>query len=232
MPAVVLSESRFSQYEIWRVVEAQHVVSTMKIVDSLAEQELLEDIIEEWKPPVPEEAAGFNFLLTTPFRYLPLRGGSRFRAENDPGLFYGAERLKTAAAEIGYHRLLFLQDTNGIDRLPPTPYTAFSVSVAGKMVDLRNSPFERDADFWTHPRDYGATQEFARAARQAPIEAILYHSVRDPKPHFCIAVLTPAAFQSKEPNTMQTWTLTVLPEQALWHTLGGSSFFFPTALWI
>ncbi len=231
MPAVVLSESRFFQYEIWRVVEAQHVVSTMKIVDSLAEQELLEEIIEEWKPPVPEEVAGFNFLLTTPFRYQPLPGGSRFRSENDPGVFYGAERLKSAAAEIGYRRWLFLQDTNGIDRLPPTPYSAFSVSVAGKMVDLRNSPFERDAGFWTHPRDYGATQKFARTARQAPIEAILYLSVRDPEPHFCIAVLTAAAFQSKEPNTMQTWTLSVLPEQALWQTLGGPSFFLPTAFW-
>ena len=67
----------------WRVVESQHLFSTRKLVDSDAEQALLEELIEEVKPPtgVP---AGLHYLLFTPFRYPPLRHGSRFgtRAEN------------------------------------------------------------------------------------------------------------------------------------------------------
>ena len=35
----------------WRAVEAQHQVSTRKLVDSLEEQALLEQLIEGAKPP-------------------------------------------------------------------------------------------------------------------------------------------------------------------------------------
>ncbi|MCA9738134.1 MAG: RES domain-containing protein, partial [Gemmatimonadetes bacterium] len=37
----------------WRVVEAQHLVSTRKLVDSAAEQEVLEDLLDGAKPPDP-----------------------------------------------------------------------------------------------------------------------------------------------------------------------------------
>ena len=232
-PSVVLSEACELTYKAWRMVEAQHVISTMKIVDSLAEQELLEEIIEQGKPSVPSEAAGLHYLLSTPFRYQTCSPeGSRFRALYDLGVFYGAERVKTAAAEIGYRRWRFLQDSAGLDRLPPAHFTAFSVPVTGKIVDLQNSPFDRDMLLWTHPDDYGATQAFARVARQANLAAILYQSVRDPEAHSCIAVLTPSAFAAKSPdNTMQTWTLTLLPEEAVWHRQFFQTFSFQTALW-
>ena len=64
----------------WRVVEAQHVVSTGKLVDAPEEQAALEMLIDSSKPPIPaaEEFAGLHYLLSTPFRYPPLRHGSRF----------------------------------------------------------------------------------------------------------------------------------------------------------
>ena len=39
----------------WRGVEAQHVVSTMRLVDSAAEQDLLEQLLEGSKPALPPE---------------------------------------------------------------------------------------------------------------------------------------------------------------------------------
>ncbi|NTW47228.1 MAG: RES family NAD+ phosphorylase, partial [Chlorobaculum sp.] len=162
-PAEVSSEARFERFEAWRVVEAQHVVSTMKLVDSLSEQALLEEIVDERKPSLPAEVAGLHYLLSTPFRYPPLPGGSRFRGEADPGVWYGAERMTTAAAEMSYWRWRFMQDA-GFERLPSTQYSAFSVPVAGAMVDLRRPPFDRDAPFWMHSTDYAATQAFARVA--------------------------------------------------------------------
>ena len=45
------------------------MVSTLKLVDTLAEQALLEDILEESKPPVPPECRHLHYLLSTPFRY-------------------------------------------------------------------------------------------------------------------------------------------------------------------
>ncbi len=232
-PAGVLSEAREHQWKIWRVVEAQHVVSTMKIVDSLAEQELLEEILEQGKPPAPSESAGLHYLLSTPFRYPTLSPkGSRFRAPNDPGVFYGAERVKTAAAEVGYRRWQFLQDSVGLNRLPPAQFTTFSVPVRGKMVDLRHPPFQKDRTLWEAPDDYRATQAFANVARQLSLAAIIYRSVRDPEAHCCTALLTPEAFAAKNPDKrMQTLTLTILQHEAVWQGEGMQPFSFNTALW-
>ena len=215
------------------MVEAQYVVSTMKVVDTLAEQEVLEDILEERKPPIPQEAAGLHYLLYTPFRYDTLiRQGSRFRAMGDPGVFYGAERLKTAAAETGYWRWRFLKDSAGLDRLPSARFTAFSVAVSGTMIDLRRSPFSKDEALWMHPSDYGPTQAFGRTARKAALSAILYQSVRDPETHFCVAVLNPEAFASKQPDAdMRNWMLTLLPTEAVWQRQGGETFSFKTVMW-
>ena len=80
------------------MVEAQHVASTMKLVDTLAEQDMLESILEESKPPLPHDVVGLDYLLAAPFRYLPYPPGSRFRSQSDPGIFYGPEPVRTSAA--------------------------------------------------------------------------------------------------------------------------------------
>ena len=51
----------------WRVVEAQHLVSTRKLVDSLEEQAVLEGLIDSAKPP-DQTAGRLHVLLATPFR--------------------------------------------------------------------------------------------------------------------------------------------------------------------
>ncbi len=107
-PAAVSSEARPWAAPVWRMVEAQHIASTMKIVDNDAEQDLLETLLEGSKPAQPASALALDYLLATPFRYNPLRGGSRFRAITDPGVFYGAESVRTASAELGFWRWRFL----------------------------------------------------------------------------------------------------------------------------
>ena len=79
----------------------------MVLVDTLAEQHLLEDLLERAKPPLPDETAGLHYLLATPFRYPPTDRGSRFRRPSDPGVFYGADAVRTACAELGYWRWRF-----------------------------------------------------------------------------------------------------------------------------
>ena len=92
------------RHALWRAVEAQHVVSTMALVDSIEEQHVLERLLDETKPSIPAAAAHLHWLLFTPFRYPPPPGGSRFRGPNDPGVFYGADEIRTACAELGYWR--------------------------------------------------------------------------------------------------------------------------------
>lgn len=55
--AALSSEARALAGRCWRLVEAQRHVSTLKLVDSVAEQGLLEDLIETTKPPLPPEFA-------------------------------------------------------------------------------------------------------------------------------------------------------------------------------
>jgi hypothetical protein len=215
------------------MVEAQHLAATSKIVDTRAEQELLEDILEERKPPVPQEATGLHYLLYSPFRYETRHpSGSRFRAVNDPGVFYGAETVRTAAAEVGYWRWRFLQDSAGLERLHPCSFTAFRAAIKTGCVDLRILPFDKDAMQWQHTSNYSTTQAFGRAARNAGIGAIRYESVRDPEHGECIAVLTPRAFAAQKPeSTTQTWVLTISTEEAIWMRQDYDSFSFRTDFW-
>lgn len=209
-PAALSSELKAYRGRCWRLVEAQHRVSTLKLVDSLAEQELLEDLIDATKPAVPEDCRHLDYLLATPFRYdADYPRGSRFRRPGrTPGVYYGTERVGTAVAEMAFYRLLFFAES------PATPwpanaaeYTAFAVSVASETaIDLTAEPLDRDRAAWTDPVAYEACQELADAVRLAGGEIIRYASVRDPEGGANLAVLTGHAFAGN-PTARQTWRL-------------------------
>ncbi len=211
-PPALASSARRYQRALWRVVEAQHTASTMRLVDSLAEQVLLESILEASKPPLPPGTAKLHYLLATPFRYRP-RSGSRFRAPFDGGVWYGAEALRTALAEKSYWRLRFLLDSPETPDLKPVTHTAFVASVRGKVLDLTVAPLSKDRASWTHHTDYLPTQALAAAAREAQVELIRYESVRDPERAPCVAVLVPAVFGRGKPKQQQTWFIAASRER-------------------
>jgi hypothetical protein len=192
------------------VVEAQHVVSTMKVVDTLAEQERLEQLLEQSKPPVPPECRHRHYLLSTPFRYgAPYPRGSRFRrAGLTPGVFYASQTVTTAVAEMTHSRLRFFAES------PATPWpanaiehTAFQVRFhTSTGLDLTAPPFDRERARWTDPADYEKCQALADAARAAGVQAIRYLSARDAG-GINIALLTCAAFSVVAPLERQTWRL-------------------------
>ena len=207
----------------WRVVEAQHRASTMRLVDTLDEQRSLEDLLEASKPALPTSAANLHYLLATPFRYpAPPPSGSRFRAIGDAGVWYGADVVYTALAEVAYWRLRFLADSPATPNLPPVPHTAFRVSIAGNAIVLLQAPFDRQRKQWEDPVSYDATQTLARTAREAGVALIRYRSVRDPQHRAAIAVLTPSAFRKSAPLARQLWLIKVTRAQVLAETdLGG-----------
>ncbi len=194
----------------WRMVEAQHYASTMKIVDTRDEQDLLEFVLEKSKPTLSSEFQGLHYLLATPFRYQPSKSGSRFRGVNDPSVFYCAESSLTAGIELGYWRWRFLNDSEGIDQIEPVAHTAFSVELSSKVIDLRTKPFSKDRLSWTQSTDYRATQELASIVRKTDVSIIFYESVRNPESSWCAAVLKPDAFKKPKPiGQMQTWLMKV-----------------------
>lgn len=230
-PAAVSSEAFRWENPAWRIVEAQHTASTMKIVDTRAEQDELESLLEGSKPAQMAGTEPLDYLLATPFRYNPLRGGSRFRSMTDPGVYYGAETIHTACAELGYWRWKFLMDAPGLDRIEPVAHTAFCTEIAISAVDLRKQPFMADKAAWMHKTDYSATQAFANVARMAGVGGIIYTSVRDPNPAWCLALLTPKGFARNKPHpAMQTWWLAVNRGGVIWRR-DSESVTFDAGIW-
>jgi RES domain-containing protein len=223
-PPAVGSEAGRATRRLWRAVEAQHVASTLRLVANVEEQLLLERILDRSKPALPQEAADLHYLLSTPFRYVsPI--GSRFRAPADAGVWYGAEKERTACAELGFWRWRFLMESAGLESLGPSPQTVFRAGIDGRMVDLTASPFKRARSDWTNPNDYSASQRFAQVARQAGVDAIRYESVRDPEHAGAVAVMSPACFKPRQPLEQRIWLLTVRPEAAIWQREGQSQEF-------
>lgn len=183
----------------------------MALVDTIAEQQILEQLLDASKPPIPPECRQLHYLLATPFRYgAAYPAGSRFRrAGLTLGVFYASQTIATAVAEMAFRRLLFYAES------PNTPwpanaseYTAFAVrfrTAAG--LDLTAPPLDRQQARWSHPTDYAACQALADAARAADVQALRYESARARGRN--IAVLTCQAFASREPLERQVWRLHV-----------------------
>lgn len=192
----------------WRVVESQHEVSTRKLVDSAAEQELLEQLLEQVKPPAPA-GKPMHYLLFTPFRYPPLRHGSRFGARYERGLWYGSEQQRTAFAEVAFYRLLFLEGTEA--ELSPliTPLTSFTVRMrSNRAVDLTAPPFAAFADRISAPTTYEFSQPLGQAMREAQVELFRFVSARDADGGTNVAAFTPVVFHKASPQNLERWYCT------------------------
>lgn len=189
----------------WRVVEAQHQVSTRKLVDSFEEQVLLEEMIDRVKPP-DQTSGRLHYLLSTPFRYPPLRHGSRFGGRRERGVWYGSEDRRTAFAEVAYYRLLFLEGTKAALGTLETALTAFTARVrTARGIDLVVPPFAEQRRAIASPTSYASSQALGTVMRQASVDAFRYPSARDALDGVNIGVLNPAAFGNAKPRSLETW---------------------------
>jgi hypothetical protein len=210
------SEIRPLRTVAWRVVESQHEVSTRKLVRSAAEQELLEQLLENVKPPLPNAAkvsATQHYLLTTPFRYPPLRHGSRFGARAERGLWYGSERQQTAFAEVAYYRLRFLAGTRAALAPLLTPLTSFTVRMrTAQGIDLTEPPFAAFEPRICAPHTYAHSQPLGRAMRDAHVELFRFTSARDADGGTNLAAFTPAVFGRATPQAIERWHCSATPD--------------------
>lgn len=188
----------------WRAVEAQHAVATMRLVDTLDEQAILEQVLERSKPPLPRTPSPKHYLLSTPFRYRPPYG-SRFRRGGTHGVWYGGATVRTACAEVAYWRWRFLTESEGLrEQELLTEHTVFAAEVTGPSMDLAEPPWSTARQAWTHPDDYQATQAVADAARRHSVAWLHYESVRDPGGR-CCAVFDLEALSGPDLTSQQTW---------------------------
>jgi hypothetical protein len=195
---------RVRSRQLWRGVEAQHLVATLRLAESAADQRLLEELLEGSKPALPAATRARHYLLSTPFRYCaPV--ASRFRRAHEPGAWYGAEDLRTACAEVGYWRWRFLMDSDALRaEALHTTHSFFRAAVRGRCADLTRPPWNSARDHWRHPHDYRSCQALGQAARAHGVAWIRYASARVVA-GVCGVVFELGALSLRRPAPMQTW---------------------------
>jgi hypothetical protein len=191
-----------------RSVESQSKVATLDLVDTLEEQRILEEMIEETKGPALPQ--GIHYLISTPLcRYPPLLYGSRYGARSQSGIFYGSEHVETAMAETAFYKLRFVADSDGLTELPPMAMMTFTFEYRTRHAhDTTSGEYDaRRADI-NASSDYTHTQAIGDKAREAAVDLIRFRSVRDPKGGANLAVFDLEAL-GPQPLDMTYWQLKI-----------------------
>lgn len=190
-----------------RIVESQEQIATMSLVDNSSEQAILEDLLETSKPPYPDHSKSYHYLIKTPFRYPPLRYGSRFGLASQPGLFYASQVLVTALTECAYYRLVFF---DGMDTQPDkhiiSEHTTFKISIeTDQGVVLDYKPFDQYRSAISNPVDYSISQQLGSDMRDSGVKAFIYQSARGSEQGVNIGVFEIDAIKSKKPYGLEEW---------------------------
>ncbi len=192
---------------LMRLVESQEQVATNQLVRSLERQAVLENLLEATKPPLRKGTERLHYLLATPFRYPPLKHGSRFGTRSEPSLFYGSLNTRTVLAEAAYYRLVFWAGM----ATPPagkldTQHTLFGARYrTARGLQLHEPSFARHREALANPADYRASQALGARMRSSGIEAFEFLSARDPDGGVNVALFTPAALPGAQPISPEPW---------------------------
>ena len=103
---------------------------------------------------MPGGCEKLHYLLSTPFRYPPLRHGSRFGSSFEPSLLYASRSSDTVLAEAAYYRLVFWQ---GMAVAPASGLTTQHTLFGGRFktergLRLQKPPFDSFRSLLAHPR--------------------------------------------------------------------------------
>lgn len=213
---------------LYRLVESQEQVATLSFVDTLEEQALLETLLETVKPNYPLSLAenavnGLHYLLKTPFRYPPLKWGSRFGRSHENSLFYGGLSLDVTLAEAAYYRFVFWHsmDVAPIKNKMRSEHSVFSVDYATeKGIQLHAPPFDAFHSLLTHPQDYLATQQLGTCMRAAHVDVFEYTSARDANNGQCVALFNANPFQQTKPKDSHQWLCELSANEVLFKQVG------------
>jgi hypothetical protein len=192
---------------VFRLVESQEQNATLGLVSNIYEQGVLEELIESTKSSNQDMNRSLHYLLKTPFRYPPLKYGSRFGTTLEPGIFYASLTLSTALSETAYYRFVFLLGPETpYESVISSEYTAFSVGIqSNHAILLDQMPFEMYQDELTSPLCYQITQRLGSKMRDSGIEAFRYVSARDKEQGKNIGLFTPNVFCKPKPANLSQW---------------------------
>jgi len=218
-----------------RMVESQEQVATNQLVSSLASQSVLEEMLEATKPPMQSGFGPLHYLLATPFRYPPLKWGSRFGKRHEPSLFYGSLDSKTVLCEAAYYRFVFWYGMSTPPRRKlDTQHTMFGAEYrTNQGLRLQATPFIEHRAALTSPSDYQASQELGTKMRTAGIQAFEFVSARAPDAGCNVALFTPKVLARTDPVSQTAWLCELTGERVRFLPVHGKTMHdFPIGLFL
>lgn len=198
-----------------RFVETQEVAATMKLVDDLDEQYLLEQMLDEVKPRYRADTEHMHYLLKTPFRYPPLKYGSRFGTRLLPSFFYASENEHTVLAEVAYYRFVFFHHLQVPYQHPvQSQHMMFSLQInTSQCADLSSGHFDPVKVALISVDSYQFCQTVGQYLQlEQQVAVIRYCSARSDE-GINIAIAMPQAITSKEPESCQNWLCLSHPDK-------------------
>lgn len=165
---------------LYRVVESQEEIATTRLVDTIPEQVRLEELLEQSKPARPKGTDQLHYLLATPFRYPPLRYGSRFGRPFEKSLFYGAMTNSTALAETAYYRFVFISHLEiPFPKPVKTLHTLFGARIrTDRGIRLQKDTWQDMHKELVSPSDYRTSQNLGSEMRECGVQAFQFLSAR------------------------------------------------------
>jgi hypothetical protein len=207
------------QGKFFRLVESQEQVATSKIVSSLEKQALLEDLLEESKPKLRAKTQKLHYLLSTPFRYPPLKHGSRFGSRLELSLLYGGLSRDAVFAESAYYRFLFVSAIVADISRFVTEHTFFEASYQTKKgIQLQSEPFNTYKTKLISKDKYHHTQKLGSEMRAEGIHAFEYQSARCLNQTLNIGIFDPEALKSSKPNDQEQWICETTPSSVKFYS--------------
>jgi hypothetical protein len=225
IPAGLLA-TRAAHGYLWRIVENQEQAATRSITRSAREQSRLELLLDDNKPAYMPGTEHLHWLLKTPFRYPPLRHGSRFGSSLDPGILYGSRELHTAMTESAVYLWLFRAAP--LELGPLTRITdgraALQFDIAhSHCCDLTDGALADYRAQLSDPASYSFSQAVGVQLREQGAGALWFHSARKTQGINC-AVIDPLAINAATEPRQEHWQLQLDSTTCWWGRSGGESF--------
>lgn len=210
---------------LWRIVENQEQAATRSITRSAQEQSRLELLLDSNKPAYMPGTEHLHWLLKTPFRYPPLRHGSRFGSPMERGILYGSRELHTAMTESAVYLWLFRAapaELGPLERIADGR-AALQFDIAHpRCSDLTDAEQNHKTQI-SNPASYAFSQALGAQLREQEAGAIWFQSARRAQGINC-AVIDPQAINAATEPRLQHWQLQLDANTCWWGRTGGESF--------
>ena len=194
-PCHRLIASRYPTVALYDAIADPADLEVVFAVEALTNPRLRNEVGELQLVPPDERISGAGSTpIMAAFTHLN-PDGSRF-SDGSYGVYYAANTLDTAIAEVSHHRALFLARTAE----PPIDIDLrlITAPLEAPLHDLRS--LRRSTPLLYDPVNYGTAQALGRQLRAAGSWGVLFHSVRH-RGGLCVGLFRPRALKPAREST-------------------------------